>query len=153
MNLNHKPSKLWVDQGKEFYNKLMQEWLDNDILLYLTHNEGKLVIAERFVKTFHWANICLWNVRGTFPWYIPRIFEQSSLWNSGEFLTSWKHFYNLTIFQGYPWNIFETEICRMFFEYSGNIALWLLEFSKRSTFVFVKSYIFNTKTTFPSRIC
>ena len=45
MNLNHKPSKLWVDQGKEFYNKRMQEWLDNDILLYLTHNEGKLVIA------------------------------------------------------------------------------------------------------------
>ena len=52
------------------------------------------------------------------------------------FLTSWKHFYNLTIFRGYPWNIFifETEICGMFFEYSENIALWLLEFAKRSTF-------------------
>ena len=47
-----KPNKLWVDQGKEFYNKLMQEWLDNNyILMYSTHNEGKSVIAERFIKT------------------------------------------------------------------------------------------------------
>ena len=29
----------------------MQEWLDNnDILMYSTHNEGKSVIAERFIK-------------------------------------------------------------------------------------------------------
>ena len=68
------------------------------------------------------------------------------------FLTSWKHFYNLTIFQGYPWNIFETEIRGMFFVYSGNIALWLLEFAKRSSFVIVKSYTFNTKTNFSSSI-
>ena len=44
--------KLWVDQGREFYNKLMQGWFNNsDILMYSTHNEGKLVIAERFIKT------------------------------------------------------------------------------------------------------
>ena len=36
---NRKPNKLWVDQGREFYNKLTQEWLDNnDILMYSTHN-------------------------------------------------------------------------------------------------------------------
>ena len=30
----------------------MQECLDNnDILIYSTHNEGKLVITERFIKT------------------------------------------------------------------------------------------------------
>ena len=30
----------------------MQEWLDNNIILmYSTHNEGKSVIAERFIKT------------------------------------------------------------------------------------------------------
>ena len=29
----------------------MQEWLVNDILMYSTHNEGKSVIAERFIKT------------------------------------------------------------------------------------------------------
>ena len=49
---NQKPNKLSVDQGREFYNKLMQEWLDNnDILMYSTHNEGKSVIVERFIKT------------------------------------------------------------------------------------------------------
>ena len=30
-----KPNKLWVDQGREFYNKPVQEWLDNkDILIW-----------------------------------------------------------------------------------------------------------------------
>ena len=30
----------------------MQEWLENNnILMYSTHNEGKSVIAERFLKT------------------------------------------------------------------------------------------------------
>ena len=49
---NRKPNKLWADQGGEFYNKLMQDWLDDsDILMYSTHNEGKSVIAERFIKT------------------------------------------------------------------------------------------------------
>ena len=39
---NRKPKKFWVDQGRELYNKLMQEWLDNnDILMYSRHNEGK----------------------------------------------------------------------------------------------------------------
>ena len=37
---NHKPNKWWVDQGREFYNKFMQEWLKNsDILMYSTHTE------------------------------------------------------------------------------------------------------------------
>ena len=36
---NRKPNKLWFDQGREFYNEFMQEWLDhNDILMYSTHN-------------------------------------------------------------------------------------------------------------------
>ena len=44
---NRKPNKLCVNQGKEFYNKLMKEWLNNnDILIYSKHNEGKPVIAE-----------------------------------------------------------------------------------------------------------
>ena len=30
----------------------MQEWLENNyMLMYSTHNEGKSVIAERFIKT------------------------------------------------------------------------------------------------------
>ena len=48
---NCKPTKVWVDQGRESSNKLMQEWLDNnDILMYSTYNEGKTLIAERFIK-------------------------------------------------------------------------------------------------------
>ena len=48
---SHKPNKLCVDQGSEFYNKLMQEWLDNNnIFIYSTHNEDKSVIAKRFIK-------------------------------------------------------------------------------------------------------
>ena len=39
----------------------------------------------------------------------------------------------------------------MFLVYSGNITLLLLEFAKRSTFVIIKSYTFNTKKTFPMR--
>ena len=27
---NRKPNKLWVDQEREFYNKPIQEWLDNN---------------------------------------------------------------------------------------------------------------------------
>ena len=46
-----KPNKLWVDQGNEFYNNLTQKNYDNDISMYLTHNEGRSVVAKRFIKT------------------------------------------------------------------------------------------------------
>ena len=48
----HQPNKSSVDQGREFYNSFMQQWLDyNDILMYSTDNEGKPIIAERFIRT------------------------------------------------------------------------------------------------------
>ena len=47
-----KPNKIWVDQGSEFYNNLFKKWLkDNKIEMYSTHNEGKSVVAERFIRT------------------------------------------------------------------------------------------------------
>ena len=47
-----KPNKMWVDQGSEFYNHDFKKWLtDNDIEMYSTYNEGKSVVAERFIKT------------------------------------------------------------------------------------------------------
>ena len=47
-----KPNNLWVDQGREFYNRLMQEWLDNNhISMHSIHYEGKSVITKRFVET------------------------------------------------------------------------------------------------------
>ena len=49
---NRKPNKIWVDKGSEFYNTSFKKWLqDNDIVMYSTHNEGKSVVAERFVRT------------------------------------------------------------------------------------------------------
>ena len=47
-----KPNKIWVDQGSEFYNRVFKKWLsDNDIIMYSTFNEGKSVVAERFIRT------------------------------------------------------------------------------------------------------
>ena len=49
---NRKPNEIWVDQGGEFYNNIFKKWLsDNDIIMYSTYNEGKSVVAERFIRT------------------------------------------------------------------------------------------------------
>ena len=43
---------MWVDKGSEFYNRSMKSWLqDNNIEMYSIHNEGKSVVAERFIRT------------------------------------------------------------------------------------------------------
>ena len=47
-----KPNKTWVDQGSEFYNNSFKDFLKiNNIGMYLTYNEGKSVVAERFIRT------------------------------------------------------------------------------------------------------
>ena len=49
---NRKPNKIWVDKGSEFYNASFKKWFqDNDIAMYSTNNEGKSVVAERFIRT------------------------------------------------------------------------------------------------------
>ena len=49
---NRKPNKIWVDQGGEFYNNVFKKWLsDNDIIMYSMYNEGKSVVAEKFIRT------------------------------------------------------------------------------------------------------
>ena len=49
---NRKPSKIWVDKGSEFYNGSFKKWLkDYDIKMYWIDNEGKFVVAERFIRT------------------------------------------------------------------------------------------------------
>ena len=46
------PNKIWVDQGSEFYNKTLKNWLkDEGIEMYSTYNEGKSVVAARFITT------------------------------------------------------------------------------------------------------
>ena len=48
---NRKPNKIWVDKGSEFYNNFFKKWLkDNDIEMYSINNEGKYVVAERFIR-------------------------------------------------------------------------------------------------------
>ena len=49
---DRKPNKIWVDKGSEFYNDFLKKSLkDNDIEMYSVHNEGKSVVAERFIRT------------------------------------------------------------------------------------------------------
>ena len=49
---NRKANKIWVEKGSEFYNASFKKWLqDNDIVMYSTNNEGKSVVAERFIRT------------------------------------------------------------------------------------------------------
>ena len=43
---------MWVDRGSKFYNGSINSWLEKtDIEMYSTRNEGKSVVAERFVRT------------------------------------------------------------------------------------------------------
>ena len=47
-----KPNKIWVDQGSEFYNQSFKDFLKiNNIEMYSSFNEGKSVVAERFITT------------------------------------------------------------------------------------------------------
>ena len=47
-----KLKKIFVDKGSGFYNSSFKRWLkDNGIEMYSIHNEGKSVVAERFIRT------------------------------------------------------------------------------------------------------
>ena len=50
-NSKRKPNKIWVHKGSEFYYSHFKKWLkDNSIEMYSPHNEGKCVVAERFIR-------------------------------------------------------------------------------------------------------
>ena len=47
-----KPNKIWVDQGSEFHNNSFKDFLKiNNIEMHSRYNEGKSVVAERFIRT------------------------------------------------------------------------------------------------------
>ena len=47
-----KPNKIWVDQGSGLYNNSFKNFLKiNEIKMYSIYNEGKSVVAERFIRT------------------------------------------------------------------------------------------------------
>ena len=42
----------FVDKGSEFYGRSVKSWLqDNDMEMYSTRDEGKSLVAERFIRT------------------------------------------------------------------------------------------------------
>ena len=43
---------MWVNKGSEIYNESLKSWLQyNDTQTYSTHNDGKFVVAERYIRT------------------------------------------------------------------------------------------------------
>ena len=60
-----KPKRLWVDKGKEYYNKSVKELLDSEgIGLYSTENEEKSSVCERWnrtIKTKMWKQFTVQN--------------------------------------------------------------------------------------------
>ena len=47
-----KPNKIWTEQGSEFYNNSFRNFLKMiNIDMYSTYNEGKSVVAVRFIRT------------------------------------------------------------------------------------------------------
>ena len=47
-----KLNKIWVDQGKEFYNNSFKDFLKmNNTEMHSIYNEGKSVVATRFIRT------------------------------------------------------------------------------------------------------
>ena len=52
LHSKRKPNKIWVDHGSEFYNNAFKIFSkENQIEIYSTYNEGKSVVAERFIET------------------------------------------------------------------------------------------------------
>ena len=50
-----KPEKMWVDKGKEFYNKHVKDLIE----LYSTENEEKSSVVERWIRTIKEK---MWNI-------------------------------------------------------------------------------------------
>ena len=51
-DLNFKPNKIWVDKSSEFFSSSIKSWLrSSNIEIYSTHDEIKLAVAERYIRT------------------------------------------------------------------------------------------------------
>ena len=48
-----RPSKMWIDKGREFYNKDVQKLVE----LYSTENEEKSCVIGRFNRTIKEKNV------------------------------------------------------------------------------------------------
>ena len=53
LHSKRKPNKIWVDKRSEFYIRSIKSWLqDNNIEMYLTHNEGKSVVDHVTISKY-----------------------------------------------------------------------------------------------------
>lgn len=62
---DRRPTKLWVDQGKEFYNKEIKKL---SFTIYSTNNEGKAVVIERFNRTLKSMMFKIFTERSSQKW-------------------------------------------------------------------------------------
>ena len=47
-----KPNKIWLDLVKEYNNRSIKLWLqNNNVEMYSIHNDGKSIVAKRFIRT------------------------------------------------------------------------------------------------------
>jgi hypothetical protein len=68
-NEGRHPQLLWVDQGKEFYNKEVNNLLQAyGVTMYSTHSELKVSIAERFNRTLKTHMFRLFTEQGKEEW-------------------------------------------------------------------------------------
>jgi hypothetical protein len=77
-----KPRHLWVDEGREFYNKDMDEWIkDNGINRYSTYGPHKSCICERFnrsLKSWMWQRFTAENTRNWIDMLDKLIFKYNN---------------------------------------------------------------------------
>ena len=67
------PNKIWVHKGSEFYNSSFKKWLqDNDNGMYSTHNKGKSIVGERFIRKLKYK-ICKYMTSMSKDMYIDKL--------------------------------------------------------------------------------
>ena len=50
---NRKLKKIWVEKGSKFYKRSMKSYLqNNNFQMFSSHDEGKCVVAAKFIRTF-----------------------------------------------------------------------------------------------------
>ena len=83
-----KPNKIWVDKGSEFYNSYFKKWFkDNDIEMYSIHNEGKSVVAERFIRA----------LKNEIYKYMTSVSKNVYIYKLNEIVNEYSNTYHITI--------------------------------------------------------
>ena len=83
---NRKPKHIWVDKGKEFYNKNIDDWIkENNIVRYSTYGEHKSAVVERFNRTLKnnmWKRFTAENTRNWIDMLDKLLFQYNNKFHS-----------------------------------------------------------------------